>query len=74
MEKSAERFKISQKFEASRQVLDKIGVQLFENLYFLKDILISFHMLFISWKNIAWFLSYGMLFILKFTIPGFPLK
>ena len=48
MEKSAERFKISQKFEASRQVLDKIGVQLFENLYFLKDILISFHMLFIS--------------------------
>ena len=48
MEKFAENCKISQKFEVSRQILDKIGVQLCENLYCLKDVLIGFHMLFIS--------------------------
>ena len=43
MEKFAENCKISQKFGVSRQILDKIGVQLRENLHSLKDILISFH-------------------------------
>ena len=46
MEKFAENCKISQKFEISRQILEKIVVQLCENC--LKDILISFHMRFIS--------------------------
>ena len=52
MKKFVENYKISreisQKFEVSRQILDKIGVQLCENLYCLKDMLISFHMFFIS--------------------------
>ena len=52
MKKFVENYKISreisQKLEVSRQILDKIGVQLCENLYCLKDVLIGFHMLFIS--------------------------
>ena len=44
MEKFVENYKISQRFGVSRQILDKIGVQLCKNLYFLKEILISFHM------------------------------
>ena len=45
MEKFVENCKTSQTFGVSRQILDKIGVQLCENLYCLRDILISFHML-----------------------------
>ena len=45
MEKFVENCKISQRFGVSRQISDKIGVQLDEKLYCLKDILISFHML-----------------------------
>ena len=71
MEKFVENSKISQRFGVSRQILNKIGVQLCENLYYLKDILISFYMFFISWKNIVWFLSYV---ISKFAISGFHLK
>ena len=48
MEKFVENCKISQRLGVSRQILDKIGVQLCENLYCLKDVLIGFHMLFIS--------------------------
>ena len=48
MEKIAENCKIFQKFGVSRQILDEIGVQLCENLHCLKDILISFHIFFIS--------------------------
>ena len=48
MEKFAENCKIYQKFGVSRQNMDKIGVQLCENVHFLKDILISFHIFFIS--------------------------
>ena len=48
MEKLVENGKISQRFGVSRQILDKTGVELCENLYCLKDILISFHMFFIS--------------------------
>ena len=70
MEKFVENCKISQKFGVSRQILYKIGVQLCELLYCLKEILISFHMFFISSKNNFWFLSY---IISKFTISGFPL-
>ena len=33
MEKFAENCKVSQKFGVLRQILDKIGVQLCENLY-----------------------------------------
>ena len=44
MERFVENCKISQRFEVSRQMLDKIGVQLCENFYCLKKILISFHM------------------------------
>ena len=66
MKKFVENYKISReishKFEVSRQILDKIGVQLCENLYCLKDVLIGFHMLFISWKNIIWFLKLCYLF------------
>ena len=66
MKKFTENFKISrkisQKFEVSRQILDKIGVQLCGNLYCLKDVLIGFHMLFISLKNIIWFLKLRYLF------------
>ena len=45
MEKFAENCKTSQKFGVLRQILDKISVQLCENLYYLKvkDILISFY-------------------------------
>ena len=70
MEKFVENCKISQKFGVSRQTLYKIGVQLCELLYCLKEILISFRMFFISSKNNVWFLSYV---ISKFTISGFPL-
>ena len=44
MEKFVENYKISQRFGVSRQILDKIGVQLCKNIYCLKEILISFHM------------------------------
>ena len=44
MEKFVENYKISQRFGVSRQILDKIGVQLCKNLYCLKEISISFHM------------------------------
>ena len=70
MEKFVENCKISQKFGVSRQILYKIGVQLCELLYCLKEILISFRMFFISSKNNVWFLSYV---ISKFTISRFPL-
>ena len=70
MEKFVENCKISQRFGVSRQILYKIGVQLCELLHCLKEILISFHMFFISSKNNVWFLSYV---ISKFTISGFPL-
>ena len=53
-----------------KAILDKIGVKLCKNLHCLKDILISFH-IFISWKNLVWFLSYV---ILNFIMSGFPLK
>ena len=45
MEKVAENCKSSQKFGVSRQILDKMVVQLWENFYYLKvkNILISFH-------------------------------
>ena len=62
MEKFAENCKISQKFEVSRQILDKIGVELCDNIYCLKEILISFHMIFISRQNVVWFLSYVIYF------------
>ena len=52
MEKFAENCKISQKLELSRQILDKIGVQLCENLYCRKEILISFHMCFLFHEKI----------------------
>ena len=71
MEKFAENCKISQKFGVSSQMSDKIGIQLCENLHYLKDILISFHIFFISWENPVWFLSFV---ILKFTVSGFPLQ
>ena len=67
MEKFAENCKISQKFEVSRQILDKIGVELCDNIYCLKEILISFHMLFISRQNVVWFLSY-VIFLKVFII------
>ena len=68
--KFVENCKTSQRFWVSRQILDKIGVQLRENLYCLKDILISFHVFYFM-KYIVWFLSYV---ISKFTISGFLLK
>ena len=71
MEKIAENCKISQKIGVSRQILDKMDIQLCENLHCLKDILINFHIFFISWKNLVWFLSYVNL---KFRISGVPLK
>ena len=37
MEKFAENCKISQKFGVSRQIMDKIGVQLYENLYIMSE-------------------------------------
>ena len=45
MEKVAENCKTSQIFGVSRQILDKIDVQLCENLYYLKvnDVLICFY-------------------------------
>ena len=48
MEKIEKNWQISQKFVVSRQILDKIGTQLCENLHCLKDILISFQIFFIS--------------------------
>ena len=59
MEKFAENWKISQKCGVSRQILNKIGVQLCENLYCcLKDILLSIHFFFCFMKkNIVWFLK-----------------
>ena len=50
MMKFAENCKTSQRFWVSRQILDKIGVQLCENLYCLKDILISFHVFYFMKK------------------------
>ena len=74
MEKFAENCKIYQKFGVSRQNMDKIGVQLCENLHFLKDILISFHIFFISWMKKFCLVMKLCNVILKFTMPGFPLK
>ena len=48
MEKFVQNCKISQRFGVSRQILNNIGVQLCENLYCLKDILVRNHMFFIS--------------------------
>ena len=70
MDKFAENCKISQKVRVSRQILGKIDVQLCEDLHCLKEILISFHIFFISSENLAWFLSYV---ILNFAVSGFPL-
>ena len=70
MKKIAENDKISLKFGASRQILDKIGVQLFENLQSERHFNKLSHVLF-SWKTLVWFLGYV---ILKFTMFGFPLK
>ena len=70
MKKIAENHKISLKFGASRQILDKIGVQLFENLQSERHFNKLSHVLF-SWKTLVWFLGYV---ILKFTMFGFPLK
>ena len=70
MEKFVENCKISQRFRESRQVLDKIAVQLCENLYCLKGILISFHVFYFM-KKYCLVLKYV---ISKFTISGFPLE
>ena len=70
MKKIAENHKISLKFGVSRQILDKIGVQLFENLQSERHFNKLSHVLF-SWKTLVWFLGYV---ILKFTMFGFPLK
>ena len=43
MEKYAKNCKISQRFGTSRQILDKIRAQQCENLYYLKEVLISFY-------------------------------
>ena len=53
MEKIAENCKISQKFGVLRQILDKVDVQLCENLCSLKDILISFHILLLHEKILS---------------------
>ena len=52
MKKLAENCKTSQKFGVLRQILDKIAVQLCENLYYLKvkDILIRFHVFYFMKK------------------------
>ena len=52
MVKFAKHCKTSQKFEVSRQILDKLGVQLCENLYYLKvkDILIIFYVFYFMKK------------------------
>ena len=50
MNKFAENCKISQKFGVSRQILDKKGVQLCENLHCLKDS-VSFHIVFFMKKS-----------------------
>ena len=65
MKKIAENHKISLKFGVSRQILDKIGVQLFENLQSER------HFNKLSREKLVWFLGYV---ILKFTMFGFPLK
>ena len=52
MEKFAENCKISQKFGVSRQILDKIGVQLRENLHSLKDIFNKLSYIFIFHEKI----------------------
>ena len=52
MDKFAENFKISQKLEVSRQILDKTGAQLCENLYCLTEILISFNISFLFHEKI----------------------
>ena len=50
MEKIVENCKISQRFGVSRLILDKIGVQSCESLYYLKDILTSFHVFYFMKK------------------------
>ena len=52
MEKFAENSKTSQKFGVSRQILEKIGAQLCENLDYLKvnDIFISFYVFYFMKK------------------------
>ena len=73
MEKFAENWKTFKKFGVSRQILEKIGAQLCENLYYLKvkDILISFYVLYFM-RKYCLVLTKVMLF-LKFTISGFGL-
>ena len=53
MEKIAENCKISQKIGVSRQILDKMDIQLCENLHCLKDILISFHIFLFHEKTLS---------------------
>ena len=55
MEKFAENCKTSKKFGVSRQILDKIGVKLCENLDYLKvkDILISFYVFYFMEKILS---------------------
>ena len=60
MEKSAENFKISQKFGVSTQTLDKMRVQQCENLHCLKEILKSFYIFYVM-KNLVWLLNYVIL-------------
>ena len=71
MVKFVENCKISQRFGVSRQILEKIGVQLCEKLICLKCILISFHVFYFIKKYCLVLKSYV---ISKFTISGFPLK
>ena len=51
MEKFVQNCKISQRFGVSRKILDKLSVQLCENLFCLKDILVSFRMFFYFMKK-----------------------
>ena len=51
MERFVQNCKISQRSGVSRQILDKISVQLCENLYCLKEILVTFHYVFYFMKK-----------------------
>ena len=51
MEKFVQNCKVPQIFGVSRQILDKISVQLCENLYCLKDNLVNFHYVFYLMKK-----------------------
>ena len=73
MEKFAENWKTFKKIGVLRQILKKMGVQLCENVYYLKvkDILIGFYVFYFM-KKYCLVLTKVMLF-LKFTISGFRL-